>query len=185
MNRLPIEELRKLLSQVSDHGVQHLTAVEADLLQTQFLLTEAIEKLSVSFENIHQNISQQQIVLDELTQQYEFSDDNPLRQHLETLKMEVGDNVGAVVTGMQFQDMTSQLLVRSLQRLAGIKEMLGAFGTDANPSPADVADKDEEVLTYIEDLNTALNMKSHEITGGFKQRPVSQKDLTTGDIELF
>ena len=46
---LPIAELRKLLAAVSDHGKQHLVEVEADMLQTTFLLSEAIEKLSTSF----------------------------------------------------------------------------------------------------------------------------------------
>ena len=45
MNTLPIAELRSLLVAVSEHGKQHLTEVEADLQQTAFLLSEAIEKL--------------------------------------------------------------------------------------------------------------------------------------------
>ena len=42
-------ELKELLSGLSEHGSQHLTEIETDLVQTNVLLSEAIEKLSASF----------------------------------------------------------------------------------------------------------------------------------------
>lgn len=46
---LPVDKLQRLLNGVSEHGSRHLREVEADLTQTSFLLTEAIDKLAASF----------------------------------------------------------------------------------------------------------------------------------------
>ncbi|MGB2832358.1 MAG: hypothetical protein WBC07_05365 [Methylotenera sp.] len=66
MKTLPINELRTLLAAVSDHGKQHLVEVEADLLQTTFLLSEAIEKLGASFMAVHEAVTEQQQVINAL-----------------------------------------------------------------------------------------------------------------------
>jgi hypothetical protein len=46
-------EIKKLLTGLSEHGSQHLSEIETDLVQTNILLSEAIEKLSASFMAIH------------------------------------------------------------------------------------------------------------------------------------
>lgn len=70
MKTLPITELRSLLAAVSDHGKQHLVEVEADLLQTTFLLSEAIEKLGASFMAVHEAVTEQQQVINSLMEQH-------------------------------------------------------------------------------------------------------------------
>lgn len=186
MNKIPISQLRQLLTEVSQHGNQHLVEVEADLLQTQYLLTEAIEKLGKSFENIHQSIINQQILLDELLLPYALDGENPLVKQLDDIKARVGADVGEVVTSMQFQDLTSQLLVRSLQRITGIKEIMEALGTHGHTDDVcPVVSEQAEIMEYIEDLKQALNMKSHALKGGFQKRSVSQENMDSGDIELF
>ena len=47
-------QIRDLLSGLSMHGGQHLSEIETDLIQTNILLSEAIEKLSASFMAIHE-----------------------------------------------------------------------------------------------------------------------------------
>ena len=37
-------EIKKLLTGLSEHGSQHLSEIETDLVQTNILLSEAIEK---------------------------------------------------------------------------------------------------------------------------------------------
>jgi DNA-binding transcriptional MerR regulator len=183
MTTLPITELRKLLAEVSQHGTQHLAEVEADLQQTQFLLTEAIDQLGKNFEDIHQSIVSQQAILDELLSS--SAQDNPMIKQLDGIKARVGADVSAVVTSMQFQDLTSQLIDRSLKRLTGIKEIIAALGTHGDSDEVSALHNQTEVLEYIEELKDAINMKSHALTGGFQRKQVSQQNMETGDIELF
>jgi len=122
MKTLPIRELRSLLAAVSDHGKQHLVEVEADLLQTTFLLSEAIEKLSTSFMAVHEAVTEQQQVLDALLADHRFGKEEIER--LEAFKQKIGKEVNAAVTGLQFQDLTDQLLTRTIKRVNGLKDLL-------------------------------------------------------------
>ena len=59
-------QVKRLLTSLSDQGSQHLTEVETDLVQTTYLLSEAIEKLGASFMAIHAGVAAQQEILDQL-----------------------------------------------------------------------------------------------------------------------
>src|SRR5690606_8582371 len=59
-------QIKDLLSTLSEHGRQHLNELETDLMQTNVLLTEAIEKLGASFMAIHEAVIAQQQLVDTL-----------------------------------------------------------------------------------------------------------------------
>ena len=102
--------IKRLLSGVSDHGKKHLTEVEADLIQTESLLVEAIDKLTASFLAIHETVSAQQSTIDLLLAGGKPSAEASVR--LGGMAGEIGAYVNTAVTSMQFQDMTSQLIDR-------------------------------------------------------------------------
>lgn len=110
MNTLPIEELRSLLVAVSEHGKQHLNEVEADLQQTAFLLSEAIEKLGCSFMAVYEMAREQENYMAELAQKYQFTSEE--NSKLQEITEKIGTEVNSAVTGLQFQDLTSQLIQR-------------------------------------------------------------------------
>ena len=58
--------VKRLLSGVAIHGRRHLTEVETDLLQTELLLEEAIDKLTSSFMAIHSAVGARQEAIDRL-----------------------------------------------------------------------------------------------------------------------
>ena len=58
--KLLSSHVTRLLSGVSDHGMRHLTEIEADLVQVSLLLIEAIEKLGGNFMSIHNAVCAQQ-----------------------------------------------------------------------------------------------------------------------------
>ena len=117
MNRKKIlgSHVKRMLSGVSDHGRKHLTEVETDLLQTNLLLEEAIEKLSRNFMAIHEAVSAQQATIRLLLDGGTPSADDKAR--LEAMNEQVSTYVNAAITSMQFQDMTSQLIDRTLKRV--------------------------------------------------------------------
>jgi molecular chaperone DnaK (HSP70) len=180
MNTLPTTELRGLLAAVSDHGKQHLAEVEADLLQTTYLLTEAIEKLGLSFMAIHAAVAEQQLVLNALMARYQIDAEETVK--LEAFKRKIGDEVNAVVTGLQFQDLTSQLLNRTIKRVNGLKDLLNELGHHSNA--IDPEQEHEDIAKFLDEMSQSLNVGSHALSGGLR-RSVDQQDMTIGDIEIF
>ena len=120
-------QVKRLLTSLSDQGNQHLTEVETDLVQTTYLLSEAIEKLGASFMAIHAGVSAQQEILDQLLSGTTMTPD--IESRLVTLRGDVTQHINAAVTGLQFQDMTSQLIGRTVRRIAGLRDVLGAVGS--------------------------------------------------------
>jgi vacuolar-type H+-ATPase subunit I/STV1 len=182
MNRKKIlgSHVKRLLSGVSDHGKRHLTEVETDLLQTNLLLEEAIEKLSSNFMAIHSAVNDQQgtirLLLDGGTPSAEE------KERLEAMSEQVGTYVNAAITSMQFQDMTSQLIDRTLRRVNGLSDFLGtlaAHGADIVPDSGH-----EEIVDRLGKVSMALAIQSLELRSVLR-KAVSQKHLESGDIELF
>jgi len=177
---LPIAELRKLLAAVSDHGKQHLIEVEADLLQTTFLLSEAIEKLSTSFTAVHDAVCAQQQVLDALVAKYAIEE--PVLEKLDSFKSKIGDEVNVVITSLQFQDLTSQLVARTIKRVNGLKDLLHELESHSNEM--DPGHEHEEIVKFLEEMSRSLQVGSRALSGGLRQS-VGQQDMATGEIDLF
>jgi len=173
-------QVMRLLSGVSVHGDQHLAEVERDLVQMDVLLSEAIKKLCTSFMAIHQAIDLQQETLRGMV-----SAEKPLPEQaarLEALREEIGQHVGAAVTGLQFQDMTSQLIGRMVQHLAGLRDVFGALGT--NGSAALPESGCDEMLAMLNHINDRVGSRCTELAGAVRST-VNQRHMESGDIELF
>lgn len=180
MKTLPIYELRALLAAVSQHGDRHLLEIESDLQQTAFLLNEAIEKLSNSFMAIHGQLLEQKSRLEVLQQEGALTE--TAKETLSAYEKRIGDEVNNVVTGMQFQDMTNQLLERTIKCVNGLKELLQELA--AHEHAASVEDEHEEILSFLSSVNQRLDTGSQYLTGNLR-KSVGQSNLNTGDIDLF
>ncbi len=180
MKTLPIEELRELLAAVSRHGDWHLLEIETDLQQTAFLLDEAIEKLSGSFMTVYAQLMEQQAAVQLLVEAGKLQPEE--MQQLQVYQDSIGQEVNKVVTGMQFQDMTNQLLQRTIHRVNGLKELLHELSSHQFPMAAE--DEHEEIGRFIMQLNQKFDQGSQHLTGHLR-KSVNQQDLATGDIDLF
>lgn len=180
MNTLPIKEVRNLLSSVIEHGQQHLSEIEADLSQTTYLLTHAIDNLSNSFLSVHAAIVEQQKTLDLLLTKYDLTDAE--FKEIEAFNHAIGDQVGSAITGLQFQDITSQLIARAIKRIEGLKTLLDELHVDEE---IEHAQTEHDAITHmLEGLNQSLHAGSHALSGGLR-RSVDQKSMGAGDIDLF
>jgi len=178
MKALPIAELRDLLNAVSAHGQQHLLEVEVDLLQTTYLLSAAVDKLSVSFMAIHAAVSAQQQALADIMS--ERGPEMSQLLQLEAYEQKISNEVDLVVSALQFQDMTSQLLTRTIKRVIGLKGLLqelSAHGDHVEPDHA-------ETTRFLTQLSENLHAGSHALSGGLR-RSVGQQHMDRGEIELF
>ena len=172
--------VKRLLSGVAIHGRRHLTEVETDLLQTGLLLEEAVEKLTTSFIAIHSAVGARQEAIDRL-----LAGGTPTPEDSATLSAmsgEIGTHVNSAITSMQFQDMTSQLIERTLKRVTGLREFLGTLSEHG----ADIAPEtdSEEIVERLGKVSMALAIQSLELRSMLR-KSVEQQHLESGDIELF
>jgi len=172
--------VKRLLSGVSDHGKKHLTEVESDLIQTELLLEEAIEKLTASFLAIHTAVGAQQDTINRM-----LAGEAPSVEDTERMKGmsgEIGVHVNTAITSMQFQDMTSQLIDRTLKRVTGLREFLATLGAYGDEVKADTGS--DEIAELLSKMSMALAIQSIELRSTLR-RAVEQQHLESGDIELF
>lgn len=170
----------KLLTLVSAQSTDHLTKVDTDLTQTSLLITEAIDKLAASFLAIHAAVTAQQAIIDSVLGDV-FS--HPAeRTALDTLRAEIGAHANAAITNLQFQDMTSQLIDRSRNRVQGLHETLTVLGTNA----AHIINEDNQasLVTQLDQIRESVSKHSTKLDGSLR-KAVNQTHLESGDIELF
>ncbi len=179
-NKVLTPQLKDLLSEVTNHGNQHLLEIEVDLIQTENLLAEAIDKLVNSFISINEAVDFQQEAINVL-----LAGKQPLPGDIERLKKihkEVGIHVNEAVTSMQFQDMTNQLIGRAGKRVVGLRDALALLGnTGAQMFPESGG---EEIIAFLSKINNALVIRNIELEGALR-KVVHQSKMDSGDIELF
>ena len=168
----------RLLSRVSSHGDRHLAEVEQDLTKIDMLLDEAIKKLVTSFMAIHHAVNQQQEALNQMRLESEFLPESAVR--LASLHTEINRHVGAAVTGLQFQDMTSQLIQRMALHVTGLRDVLDALGTDAST----LSENADDTHLVLDDISDRVGARCVELAGGVRNA-VNQRHMESGEIELF
>lgn len=173
-------QVKQLLSGVSDHGNAHLLEVETDLAQTTLLLGEAIEKLGVSFMALHAAISSEQEEVDLIVSSGNVSEESVMR--LKLIQGDITRHINSAVTSLQFQDLTSQLISRTLQRCVGLREVLNNLGVVGDDIKHDDAHDDLSVL--LRETVMRLEKQSADLQN-LLRKAVHQKHLDSGDIELF
>ncbi|WP_413457064.1 chemotaxis protein [Herbaspirillum huttiense] len=178
-----LQELKRLLLDTASGGSRQLTEVESDLVQTNILLGEAIGKLGNSFMELHRAVQTQQTILEGLMNGSGQFDSNSIEQ-LKATQGEVSHYVNAAVTGLQFQDMTSQLLERIVRRVIGLREALGVLSANSFEIVPEQGQSDEEVRELLASTVQAIEERLNMLDTGL-WKAVRQTRMESGDIELF
>ncbi len=173
-------QVKQLLSGVSDHGVAHLLEVETDLVQTTILLAEAIEKLGENFLDLHASITSQEEQILEIVNSGLIPKNNVER--LAEIQTDIAVHINRAVTSLQFQDLTNQLISRTVQRSAGLRELLSTLGIVGNVIPIDGGS--DEISLVLSEITEKLEQQSIELKS-LLRKTVNQQHLNSGDIELF
>ena len=172
-------QVMRLLSGVSEHGDQHVAEVERDLIQMDVLLDEAIKKLCASFMAIHQAVDLQQEALNRFLADGAHASEHAAR--IEVLRGEIGQHIGAAVTGLQFQDMTSQLIGRMTRHLSGLRDVFGALDVSGTVLPEG---NNDAMLAALENISDRVTSRFAGLDGVVRST-VNQRHMESGDIELF
>lgn len=97
---------------------------------------------------------------------------------LNLISTNVEQNVLVVISTLQFQDMSSQLIDHARMRMTALQEVANEMGKGGG------TDSQQEYLDRIAAYNHLLD--KHVVSlDKQKASPVAQKDFGTGDIELF
>jgi hypothetical protein len=97
---------------------------------------------------------------------------------LNIISTNVEQNVLVVISTLQFQDMSSQLIEHARMRMAALQEVANEMGKGpGSPSHRE----------YLEQIAAYNRLLDKHVVSLDKQKanPVAQKDFGTGDIELF
>ena len=179
--RLDVKVMR-LLSGVSEHGDRHLVELEQDLVQMNALLDEAISKLIASFMALNQAVERQQATFDSLAGSQPAPE---TAAQLDALRAEIAGHIGAAVTGMQFQDMTSQLVGRMTRHLEGLRAVFGALEVcPIEASDSTSTSNGDAALAVLNDISDSVMARFAELDG-VARSTVNQRHMDSGDIELF
>jgi len=176
--------VRSVLSDISGQGEYHLREVEEDLAQTHLLLTEAIAKLARSFDGISQAAAMHRKILDGLANAgiENHGDCNGKEVlALRDLSQDLTRHISAAVTGLQFEDMTSQLIGRMQKRVEGIRIMLALL--DSAESPEENAKPVEQDVVLLH-MSRQIKAESQRVDAQLR-KAVGQRHMESGEIELF
>lgn len=172
--------LQELLQNIAGNSSIYLSEIESDLLQINRLLMEAISKLGDNVVQIGQDVHHQQKLVRQLT---EAGSCSPfVLEKLNELNQTMDANVAEVVTTMQFQDMTSQLLDKVLSRVAALQ----GVNEEMDKLAAEVSDAESEgdVQMMIRVMGEEMTNERRKLEGQHAER-VSQKHMESGSVELF
>lgn len=172
--------MQELLQNIAGNSSIHLSEMESDLLQINLLLMEAINKLGTNVVRIGQDVQRQQEIVRQLAESENCS---PFAvEKLDELNREIDVNVASVITAMQFQDMTSQLLDGVLSRVTGLQEMIEEV--DKLASEVSGAESEGDIQMMVRATGETMTQRRHELEELHAKR-VSQKHMESGSIELF
>lgn len=178
-----LQELKRLLLDTASGGSRQLTEVESDLVQTNILLGEAIGKLGGSFMDLHRSVQVQQQILEALMSGGEALTPASIEQ-LREAQNAVSLHVNAAVTGLQFQDMTSQLLERIVRRVIGLREALGVLSANSFEILPEQGQTDGELESLLANTVDSIEERLSVLENGLR-KAVRQTRMESGDIELF
>ena len=171
--------MERLLAELSLHGTHHLSEAQTDLGQTGTLLDEAIGKLTTAFMRLHAAVQAQQEQVAVLAQQ---ASDPEQQAKLQQLSAVIDGHVNDAITGLQFQDLTGQLIARTSKRLAGLQHMMTEVGHAAACLHKAPLGTDAPLsLNAASDALVARSTALDEVL----RKSVLQHHMDSGDIELF
>ncbi|WP_034297604.1 hypothetical protein [Herbaspirillum sp. RV1423] len=178
-----LQELKRLLLDTASGGSRQLTEVETDLVQTNILLGEAIEKLGSSFMELHTAVLAQQKEIELLMAgNGNLSAAEVVR--LKAMQDDITLHVNAAVTGLQFQDMTSQLLERIVRRVIGLRDALGVLSANSFEITPDASQSTEDLEDLLKNTVESMEERLTALENGL-WKTVRQTRMESGDIELF
>lgn len=166
------DDLRALLCGIACHAGSHLGRASTDLAQLDVLLQQAITKLCASFITLHTVNQKQQALL-------AMHIDSEQVPGAAMLASEMAAALDSAMTGLQFQDMSAQLIASIACRIRGVQQIVDTAAA-RHCSPVGENAAPSAIASRID----AIACQSDELTRG-TPHSVHQQHMESGEIELF
>jgi len=164
MNEGAEREMLILLANLTSLVDSHVGEAAADLRQTGLILDDAILKLNTSFHGIHEGL--------------EYCLDTEMGGQMEVLMR----HLQQAIIGLQFHDITTQLLQRATARLDGVCHIL--LTIEALKSIPNADPKPDEIFLHLQEVDQTLAQLNENLQSRFVQS-LPQQHLESGDVQLF
>jgi len=166
------------LTHLSAYSGQHLAEIECDLAQLDALQDEAVKKLFASFIAIHEAVNDQQQTLDKLLHAGGSLAEYAVQ--IQATQAAVSRHAREAVAGLQFQDMTSQLIGRMTSHLSRLRDVVGALDLGDVPAHEDT----HHFLEKLDAFHDRVAAHCTAMSGGLRNT-VIQRHMNSGEVELF
>lgn len=172
--------VKQLLSGVTKEIDRHLAEADSDLRQTSLLLDEAIVKLTTSFIAIHAAVNAQQAAMRVAAGSRQVTAGEAATSLAQC--EEISRHIDAAMIGLQFQDMTDQLIKRTSRRIAGVRDVCNGLCTESETLATGV---DEQVTgALLKQLRERLQGRSDALHQTM-WKAVCQTHMESGEIDMF
>lgn len=187
-----------------------LGEIQSDLSQMENLVGDAGALLLAGFTNINSLVRVQQSLAGELAAAREMAEaGTPLRQQRPigddtdqaavnqgssfplmlaqqaVIADQIEQEVNRIVRSLQFQDLTTQLLAHAKGRLAALESTLERIGEATGTGASWLADGGTGMTYGHGHIRQAAAKTTAEIIMFPRSKPVVQRGMETGDVELF
>jgi methyl-accepting chemotaxis protein len=100
------------------------------------------------------------------------------------LSGEVEQNVNVAVTSLQFQDLATQLIGHMEERIATMESIMNSIAAIPLDAGGDGGEASEECRARLLRFKDAIT-EAGRLIEGVRHNPVSQEEMSAGDVELF
>ncbi|MEN9455860.1 MAG: hypothetical protein RL210_1379, partial [Pseudomonadota bacterium] len=117
-----------------------------------------------------------------------------MNAHVGVSLVKLGENardlelrVGRAITSLQFQDMVTQLVSHSMNRVAGMQQLANSLQTMQNGLIQGLAQAkpDEDMANALRSPMSRVEEGCEQLAASGKRNPVAQESMSSGDVELF
>ncbi|MGD9786423.1 MAG: methyl-accepting chemotaxis protein [Sulfuricellaceae bacterium] len=162
------------------------------------------DQIRSHMETVHQSVTQAESAINALaSKDMNFALRNKTRvqemmDNIQTLNQEMADavseltdisgqveqNVNTAITSLQFQDLTTQLLGHIDKRIAAMESVMDSIAAIPLAEESSATEASIECRLRLQHFKEALT-EAAKLVEQVKHNPVSQAEMSAGDIELF
>lgn len=192
-------EMNLLVQQIECCAKDMLARVHEELSQMRSLISDAIEVLQNSFNDLEQESKQHHIVVQDVLEKLRAAqlsktkidgvineDEELLDNHLSKLSessKRIDVSINDAVRSLQFEDIARQLTISSEKHLDYLETILGTVDLGMRNLNSQYISLPEYIVG-LHELKAQIDRLEEEFKAE-AQRSVSQKTMQQGDVELF
>ena len=117
-----------------------------------------------------------------------------MNAHVSRSLVKLGENasdleirVGSAITSLQFQDLVTQLVNHSMERVTGLRQLANSLQTMQNGLIQGLmqAKPEGDVAKTLLSPMSKVEEECEQLASSGKRNPVAQESMSSGDVELF